>query len=125
MLDFWAPHWSQDYEKHIFDHPQYPESVIDEHLKAIESSNPKPILSSAELGPGKPRDPLPYAYIQRGRFLELLGPDRDPTPGKRRVHPEDRLADGAKLPPTLLVHGTEDSGVPVAGTDKFIDWIRQ
>jgi len=125
MLDFRAPHWSQKYEKHIFDHPQYPESVIDEHLKVIESSNPKPILSSAELGPGKPRDPLPYACIQHGRFLELLGPDRDPTPGERRVHPEDRLADGAKLPPTLFVHGTEDSGVPVAGTDKFITLIRQ
>jgi len=125
MLDFRAAHWTTAYEKHIFDCPQLPESIINEHLKAMKGSATKPVVSNVELGPGKPRGALAFAYVQHGRFLELLGPDRDPSPGKRRVHPEDRIADGAKLPPTLFVHGTEDSGVPVAGTDKFIALIRQ
>lgn len=125
MLDFRSPHWSTAYEKHIMGNPQYPESIIDDHLKAMNASTPKQVISSSPLGPGAPRNSLPYAYIQHGRFLELLGPDRDSSPGKRKVHPEDRIVDGAKLPPALFVQGTEDSGVPVAGTDKFISLIRQ
>ncbi|KLO14286.1 alpha/beta-hydrolase [Schizopora paradoxa] len=125
MLDFRASHWSEAYEKHIMGNPQYPESIIDDHLKAIKASATKPVLSAAPLGPGAPRNSLPYAYIQHGRFLELLGPERDPSPGNRIIHAEDRILDGAKLPPALFVQGTEDSGVPVGGTDNFISLLRE
>ena len=62
---------------------------------------------------------------QYGRVVELFGPERDSSPGKRRIFPEDRIIDGRVLPPIALVHGISDSISPVEGADLFIEHLRK
>ena len=124
MLDLRAPHWTQAYHKQIFDHPQYPTSLVDDHLATIIKASPRPVITNDSME-GTGRSELAAALVQQGRFLEAMGGDRSHLPGKRRIHTEDRLEDGAQLPPTLFVHGIQDDGVPVEGTDTFIGLIKK
>ncbi|THH04847.1 hypothetical protein EW145_g5225 [Phellinidium pouzarii] len=124
MLDLRAPHWTQDYHKQIYNLPQYPNSLIDEHITAIKNAAIKPVLSNANLV-GTFRGKLAIAVVQRGRLVELLGDEKDPAPGKRRLITEDRVKDGRKLPPTFFIHGIDDSGVPIGVTDRFIELLKE
>jgi len=120
MCDFRHRHWTEAYTKDINGAPQLPASTIDDHLASIKSATSRPIVSSAEYTDA--RGLLFLAAVQQGRMHELLGPERE---GRRRVHIEDRLADGAKLPPTLLVHGTADTGVVVECADRLAALVRE
>ncbi len=120
MCDFRHRHWTEAYLKDINGAPQLPSSTIDDHLASINRATSRPIVSSAEYTDA--RGMLFLAAVQQGRMHELLGPERE---GRRRVHIEDRLADGAKLPPTLLVHGTADTGVVVECADRLAALVRE
>lgn len=119
MLDLHAPHWTTAYFKQLFDAPQFPASVVDKFLEPIRSGAEKRVVTNAHITEGG-RFQFGMAALQHGRTLDVLGEDDVP----RRLHPEDRVADGKKLPPTFFVHGTDDTVVPVAGTDKFISLLR-
>lgn len=120
MLDLRAPHFTKDYNKFIFDLPQISSSFIDEKVAFWRDASERPIKTNARMGDGGDREKFCIAVVQRGRFIEFFGRDKDSSPGKRRVHPEDRVQDGQKLPPTFMYHGMEDSAVPVGGTEKFV-----
>lgn len=122
MLDLRGPAFTKDYSRQIFDIPQIPNSYIDEELAKLRAPSSSKIVTNVVF---EERQKLCMALAQRGRYLELFGEDRDPSPGKRRIHPEDRVADGCKLPPTLIYHGAEDSAVPVEGTEKFVKLVRE
>jgi len=126
MLNLRAPHWTQPYAKQLMGIPQFPASVIDDHLAAIRALPAKPVVSNA-LMPGTPRGILGIALIQHGRMGEFYGVDAEEldTAGSRRLHPEDRIKEGAKLPPTLIVHGKNDTLVPVKFTDEFVELARK
>lgn len=131
MLYLRSPRYTQRYHKQILDMPQLPESLIDAHLASIANApgGKKPVVLSTPMasGPlvGTPRGALTFALIQHGRFADVIGQDRDPAPGKRRLHPEDKIADGRVLPPTLFIHGIGDPVAPVDATDQFIELLRE
>ncbi|EJC99680.1 alpha/beta-hydrolase [Fomitiporia mediterranea MF3/22] len=127
-----TPHWTQAYEKNIFGIPQLPVSMVDDHLASIaaerEKTGKQPVLTSVPMlkPSGEFADRALFATCaeQHGRILELFGPERDTTPGKRRMHPEDRIIDGRVLPPTIIVQGSDDSISPVGGADLFVEHLR-
>lgn len=110
-----------------------PTSIVDDHLAAIAAARTEtgrqPILTNAPLvtlsGEFKDRGLFAVCAEQHGRILELFGPERDSSPGKRRVHPEDRIVDGRVLPPLMVVQGTDDSISPVEGADLFVEHVRK
>ncbi|KAL5514545.1 hypothetical protein ACEPAG_1861 [Sanghuangporus baumii] len=124
MVDLRSPFWTTDYPKQVLDFPQLPNSIIDEFLASITNSEERAVVSSAETDDPK-RMPLAIALTQHGRYLEVLGTDRDPAPGKRRIHPEDRIVDGKLLPPALFLHGADDTAVPLSGTENFVQLLRK
>ncbi|KAI5118649.1 hypothetical protein M0805_002569 [Coniferiporia weirii] len=124
VLSLRAPYWTKDYHKQIFDNPQYPNSLIDERLASVKNATTRSVVSNADLV-GTPRGQFAIALVQRGRLLEVLGEDSDLTPGKRRLHPEDRVEDGSKLPPTFFIHGIDDSAVPYGVTDRFVELLKK
>lgn len=125
MLDFRSAHWTKDYYKLIpaFGQDEVPNAFIDEFFASVANVPKRAVVTEGDIL--SPRIKLAIGLVQRGRFLEALGEDRDATPGKRRVHPEDRVADGSVLPPVLLMHGKDDSAVPVTGTEKFYELLRK
>lgn len=122
MLDLRSKFWTTDYEKPMFGNAQIPEAFIEQFISSI-SSTPAVISNAGVID--SPRMQLAIALGQHGRFLEVLGTDRNPTPGKRRIHPEDRIIDGRILPPALFLHGKDDSAVPVTGTKTFVELLRK
>lgn len=124
MCDFQNRYWTEAYIKDVSGAPQLPASTIDDHLASIRNASPRPVISSAEYS--DPRGMLFVAAIQQGRLGELLGHERECEEGKGgRVHIEDRIQRGAKLPPTLILHGTADSGVPVECADRLVALMKE
>ncbi|THH05700.1 hypothetical protein EW145_g4606 [Phellinidium pouzarii] len=132
-VSFRTPMYTQDYHKDLFGQPQYPNSMIDDHLAAIAAARAEtgkqPIVTNVSmLTPELAftlRGRLAFAIQQRGRYVDILGPERDTSPGKRRVFPEDRIEDGNLLPPVVFLHGVDDSIAPVGGSDMFIEHLRK
>ena len=128
-----TPYWTQAFTKYIFGTPQLASSLLDEHLASIANVQAKtgsrPVVTNVPMlnseGKFTDRALLAICAQQHGRILELFGPERDTTPGKRRMFPEDRIADGRKLPPTVVIHGLEDTISPVEGSDLFVDHLKK
>ncbi|KAL5497738.1 hypothetical protein ACEPAH_2669 [Sanghuangporus vaninii] len=124
MIDVRSPYWIMDYEKSIFGGPQLPSSFIDEFIVSA-SKSPKQIVTNNPIVLDSPRIRFSFALVQRGRILEVMGPDHNHSPGKLRIHPEDRIVDGWMSPPTLFLQGSEDGVVPLAGFEKIVDFPRR
>ncbi|KAL5478603.1 hypothetical protein ACEPAI_2787 [Sanghuangporus weigelae] len=124
MVDLRSPFWTTDYPKQVLDFPQFPNSIIDDFLASIANSEERTVVSNTETDDPR-RVPLGVALTQHGRYLEVLGTDRDPAPGKRRIRPEDRIVDGKLLPPALFLHGADDTAVPRSGTENFVELLRK
>lgn len=128
-----TPWWTEKFHKDIFGVPQYPESIVDDHLRSIveerERTGKNFVLSNVplfkETGEFNDRAKLAFAGHQHGRFLELLGPERDVNPGKRRIFPEDRIEDGKALPPLAIIQGMNDTVTPLYNCDKFVQHLRR
>lgn len=128
-----SPMWSEKYHKELFGTPQYPESIVDDVLASIqaerEQTGKQPIASNISLftstGEFNERAKLAFSSQQNARYHQLLGPERDTTPGKRRVFPEDRIEDGRILPPTVFLQGLNDTITPVEGCDAFVEHVRK
>jgi hypothetical protein len=117
MIDMRAPHYTEDYEKKMQDHPTYPSSVTTEHLEALPDG-PCP----SAVNPPK-RQSLAFGMCQHGHFKDSFGDDR-------KLYPLDRLEDGGlditrKLPSIWLFHGVKDSVIPVDGSRKFMQTLRR
>ena len=129
-----TPHWTQSYPKQIWNQPQLPLTLITSLFTSISTSTAlnngkRPIVSNIPMvsptGQFTERAIISTAAEQHGRTLDFFGPERDPAPGKRRVFPEDRIEDGRILPPTMFLHGINDSIAPVEGMDSFVEWVRK
>ncbi|KAJ7583890.1 Alpha/Beta hydrolase protein [Mycena floridula] len=92
--------------------PPVPESVIDEHLASMA---PKAVVSSA-----KPplRGQLALAIRQHGRWLEFFGTEPE-------LFPFERIEYISAIPPMLILHGIEDSAVPVEHSRRFVDKVKK
>lgn len=111
MLDLRSAYWTTMYDKHLFGHSMLRASLIDEHLASV----PPGKVVTAATPPA--RVDLLVAIIQQGRFVEFLGTDRV-------LFPEERLEDGATLPPLLFFHGLDDGEVPLSGAEKFAEMLK-
>lgn len=118
MLDMKADHYTREYPKPIVNVPNYPMSVVDVGLASMG----EPIT---EADPPARLD-LALASVQTGRYLDFLGASPE-------LFVMDRLREGryAKspgtpiFPPLFVLHGEQDSAVPVEGTRRFVELIKQ
>jgi acetyl esterase/lipase len=86
----------------------YDEKKIDEHLAKMEAGV---VVSAAG---DEVRNQLAGAIVFHGRINEFMGNERE-------CFPFLRVEDGAKLPEKVwIIHGYEDSAVPVEGSKKFV-----
>jgi acetyl esterase/lipase len=130
MLDLKSEYYTGASEKPIVGVPNIPNEVIDRFLSLLESpsANGRPAVITEADPPG--RLALALAMVQNGRVLEFLGVS-DEDGDDPRLFPLERLAQKSSssdarplFPPTLIMHGSEDTAVPVSGTRKFVEILR-
>jgi hypothetical protein len=116
MIDMRDSFYSSDYVKNINNQPQHSKEIIDNHLKDLPHG---PHPSTRDINHSSDR--LAYAIIQRGRFLDFFGRDRS-------LFPMERLDDHVQLaidfPCLWLQHGTDDTEVPIEGSQNFVSKLR-
>lgn len=114
MLDLRAPHYTQAYEKQLFTPPapQLPRHILDDFLRGLQGNE---VVSSA-IPPE--RVPLVLSIMQQGRIAEFLGKERV-------LYPLEVLGELVTLPPMWILHGEGDSGVPVEGTHRYVEKLRE
>jgi len=109
VLDYDSKFFSTAYEKSVLGAPQIPKSILEGYLKAM-----KPGSIVSECNPPDGRQGLVMSFVQQGRFVEFLGKDDKVYPF-RWMHKVD------EVPPVLIIHGNDDSAVPVEGSIKFVE----
>jgi acetyl esterase/lipase len=95
--------------------PTLPVSIVEEHLELMR---PDAVVSAAD--PPK-RHQLAVAMLQHGRWKEFFGEGEELNPMKTM----ERVDRAAECPFVFLFHGTGDSSVPVEGTMKFAEGMRE
>jgi acetyl esterase/lipase len=125
MLDMKADHYTREYAKPIVNVPNFPSSLVDEFLAKLPPVTSRRAITEAD--PPSRLD-LALASVQTGRFLDFLSTEP-------RLFVLDRIASGdyaktgpgeaAVLPPFLLLHGEDDSAVPVSGTRRFLETLEK
>lgn len=115
MLDLKADHYTKEYQKPIIGIPNFPMSVVDDALASLSTQDP---ITEAD---PPARIEIAFASLQTGRYLDFLGTEPE-------LFVLDRMRDGryAKsqgepiFPPFLILHGEQDSAVPIEGTRRFL-----
>jgi acetyl esterase/lipase len=97
--------------------PTLPVAVLEDHLAAIK---PGDVVS--EVVPPE-RFPLAVAMVQQGRWTEFLGEGEELFPMK--IVEEMGKEEAARVPFMFLFHGVDDSAVPVQGSEKFVERVRE
>ncbi|KAJ0421683.1 Alpha/Beta hydrolase protein [Aspergillus carlsbadensis] len=146
MLDLRSEYYTRAFSKPIVGVANIANEVIDRFLSrsilssslASSSGNERLAAIVTEADPPHRLD-LALAMVQNGRVLEFLGvkgdADDDPTlfPLERIAQNQSQSQSGSGsgsactrplFPPTLLMHGSEDTAVPVSGTRKFVSALR-
>ncbi|KAJ7583361.1 Alpha/Beta hydrolase protein [Mycena floridula] len=93
-------------------HPSVPESIIEKHLAAMV---PNAVVSST-VPPA--RFELVVAFTQYGRYPEFLGPEPE-------LYPLERIEHVSAIPPILILHGIDDTVVPVEHSRLFVDKVKR
>ncbi|KIW83861.1 hypothetical protein Z517_03107 [Fonsecaea pedrosoi CBS 271.37] len=120
MLDMRSAFYTEDYPKVVLGAPTIPKEVMGEHLRAVEEdakSGKRRVISSA--APPN-RLPLALSAVQQGLFTKLLGEDTILFPLERIEHVSPE-----KVPPILIIHGRDDTGVPAEGSEKWVARARE
>jgi acetyl esterase/lipase len=130
MLDLKSEYYTRAFEKPIVGVPDIPNEVIDQSLSrsaSLSSNEGSAVITEAD---PPDRLALALAMVQNGRVLEFLGVGNKDD-DDHRLFPLERLAQKGSgsitpplFPPTLILHGSEDTAVPVSGTRKFVETLR-
>lgn len=120
MLDMKSDYYNQPYEKPIVGVPNFPNSTIDSFLRSMSGR-------SCITGADPPtRLDLALAIVQNGRVLEFLGDDPELFVLDRLRAGELKANTGKSLlPPLYILHGQQDTAVPVSGTMKFLELLKE
>lgn len=118
MLDLRSKFYTESYSKPIVHVPNVPTSVLIDHL----TNNTEAWITAAD-----PPDRLELAFciVQNGLFLDILGAE------DKSLFPMDRIEDlqsagkRIRLPPMFILHGEQDSAVPVEGSRRFVRFLRR
>ena len=107
--DFWHCHChSRRYEKTMFS-----KEVVDEHVAAV--MEPGTVVASAD-APASVE--LGCSMVRNGRVFEFWG-------SEEVLFPLEMVGRVESMPPTLIVHGREDSVVPLEGSIHFVAALKQ
>ncbi|KAF5613323.1 alpha beta hydrolase fold-3 [Fusarium tjaetaba] len=118
LVDAKSRHFSEAYEKPMFGFPQMPATLIDEHKAKVKNGEVDSIITA---DPQVQRAALMFSYIQNGKYGELFPFNR------RDLFILDKIEDGARFPRggVFVWHGNEDTVVPVEGSIKLADMIKE
>jgi hypothetical protein len=120
MVDMKAAHFTKSYAKSIVGVTNYPSEDVE---KFVYSTSGRPAITEAD--PPVRLDSA-MAVVHNGRYLELLGQDPELFILDRIERMGSTLNPGRSLlPPLFLLHGEEDSAVPVDGTRKLVDSLQR
>lgn len=122
MLDMLSEYYSKSFSKPIVGVPNFSDSTVDEFLKASSGRSP---ITEAD-----PPSRLEFALaaVQTGRYQQILGNDPELFPLERIRKmglPPTPVGSGSALPPTFILHGEQDSAVPVGGTHTFVELLKE
>ena len=112
QLDMRDPFYNTKFEKRLFGMPMLPTEVVDAHVAAMA---PGAVVTSAHL---PSRLDLACSMVQNGRVTEFLGETKD-------LFPVEMVALVNSMPAVLILHGSEDSAVQVAGSKRFVEALKE
>ena len=114
MIDMRNGHYTEDYEKTLFDPPapQLDRSILRNYIENLKGDE----VATSGIPPE--RVPLVVSAMQQGAFGKLFG-------GDSSLYPIEMLDQVNELPPTWILHGKEDNVVPVAGTQNYVDKLKE
>ncbi|PLB49689.1 alpha/beta-hydrolase [Aspergillus steynii IBT 23096] len=122
MVDLQSRFYTEAFSKPIVGVPNVPEEMIDKHLAMIAATGKSRVICTAANPPD--RVELAFSIVQNGRFLEFFGTDRSLFP-MVRIEDELKRNPGFQLPPMFILHGEQDSAVPVDGSRKFVQFLQK
>lgn len=112
QLDIRDPFFNTEFEKLLFGMPMLPNEILDAHVATL---TPGAVMTSAY---PPARLDLACAMVQNGRVLEFLGTGEE-------LFPVELVAHAESMPAVLILHGHEDSVVPVAGSLRFVEALKK
>ncbi|KAL6886777.1 alpha/beta-hydrolase [Trichoderma evansii] len=121
MLDMLSDHFTTPYSKTIVGVPNFSPSVIDNFLADLTEGA---VVTEAD---PPARLDLALAVVQNGRFLDILGDSPDLfilEKLKRRRAAVSKDSHESLFPHLYILHGEQDSAVPVDGTLKLIEYVK-
>ncbi|KAM6508296.1 hypothetical protein FALCPG4_018170 [Fusarium falciforme] len=118
LVDNKSRHFTEAYEKPMFGFPQMPLNLVEEHKAKIKHGEIPSIISADPQGT---RAELMFSVIQNGKLSEFF-----PT-NRRDLILLEKIEDGARFPRggVFVWHGKEDSVVPVEGSVKLADKLKE
>lgn len=122
MLDMLSDYYCRPFSKPICGVPNFPDSVVYDFLKTRSGNH-----SITEADPPS-RLEFALAAVQTGRYQQMLGNDPELFPLeriRRKGLPPKVGGSGSAFPPTFILHGKQDSAVPVSGTQKFVKILKE
>lgn len=116
MIDLRNRWYTEDFEKQIFRPPlpQLDRSILVDHVANLRGDE---VITS----PSPPaRQELFMSMLQQGSFGKFFGDDGALYP----IEVLDKLETG-KIPPTWILHGKDDSVIPIEGSYKYVEALRK
>ena len=112
QLDLRDDFFNTKFEKDILGMPMLPNEIIDAHVAAMAPG----VVVTSDSQPS--RMELVYSMFQNGRMVEFLGDSKELFPLEMVALAEDMSA-------VLILHGREDSIVPVVGSERFVGALKK
>ena len=110
QLDMRDSYYNSKFEKHPFGMPMLPNEIVDMHVAA------KTAVVTSAYPPS--RLDIACSMVQNGRVVEFLGDSKE-------LFPIEMVALVEKMPAILIVHGREDSAIPVIGSERFVEALKK
>lgn len=120
VLDIKSRFFSEEYEKSILGAPTLPKEILATFMQGVEQdakAGNRRVVSAAV-----PPDRLPItlSIVQQGLYPKYLGDEKI-------LYPLERIdeVNAADVPSILIMHGRDDTAVPVEGSQKWTDKAKQ
>ncbi|RKL04531.1 hypothetical protein BFJ70_g17202 [Fusarium oxysporum] len=108
-----SDHFCKAYPKIIGQYPQIDYELVSQHLKQLPDGS-RPTTRGIST--------LPIALVQHGTYTSFFGDHRSLFPIEQL---EDNPQLALQLPFIWLHHGNDDSEVPIEGSRKFVQKLRE
>ncbi|KIL88510.1 hypothetical protein FAVG1_08592 [Fusarium avenaceum] len=113
MIDMRSDHFCKAYPKRVGQYPQIDYELVSQHLRQLPDGSQPTTRAMSN---------LPIAMVQHGTYTSFFG-DHSSLYPIEQLDENPQLA--AELPFIWLHHGDSDSEVPIEGSRKFVQKLRQ